>query len=162
MFSVGHWFRYSLLYSVLRFFITTLLGPYSESKNPTRWGLTMTNENLQIATQALDHEAFHVEHQSLPLGFGNICRLTPGRKIIYIFCCLGISLVIFFLQSCKIDFILQSLIKEEKKNFQYEIRSQLHQIQPIPIWVRDFFIRIATTLFVPFWCTQAMLVVICT
>ena len=39
MFIVGHWFRYSLLYSVLGFFITTLLEPYSESKNPTRWAL---------------------------------------------------------------------------------------------------------------------------
>ena len=39
MFIVGHWFRYSLLYSVLGFFITTLLEPYSESKSPTRWGL---------------------------------------------------------------------------------------------------------------------------
>ena len=43
MFIVGHWFHYSLLYSVLGFFITTLLKPYSESKNPTRWGLIKGN-----------------------------------------------------------------------------------------------------------------------
>ena len=32
-------FRYSLLYSVLRFFATTLLKPYSKSKKATRWTL---------------------------------------------------------------------------------------------------------------------------
>ena len=32
MFIFGRWFRYSLLYLVLGFFITTLLEPYSESK----------------------------------------------------------------------------------------------------------------------------------
>ena len=32
-----HRFRYSLLYSLLGFFTTTLLEPYSKSKNPTRF-----------------------------------------------------------------------------------------------------------------------------
>ena len=40
MFIIGHRFRYSLLYSVLGFFVTTLLELHSESKSPTRWGLT--------------------------------------------------------------------------------------------------------------------------
>ena len=37
---ISHWTSGdSLLYSVLGFFITTQLEPYSESKKPTRWGL---------------------------------------------------------------------------------------------------------------------------
>ena len=39
MFIADHWFRYSLLYSVLGFFTTTLLEPYSKSKTPTRFSL---------------------------------------------------------------------------------------------------------------------------
>ena len=35
--------RYSLLYSVLGFFATTLLEPYSESKKATRWTLPPCN-----------------------------------------------------------------------------------------------------------------------
>ena len=38
---VGHWFRYSQLYSVHGFCTKTLLEPYSESKSPTRWGLVV-------------------------------------------------------------------------------------------------------------------------
>ena len=51
MFIFGHWFRYSLPYSVLGFFITTLLEPYSESKSPTRWGLPATKHHMQILKQ---------------------------------------------------------------------------------------------------------------
>ena len=36
IFIADHQFRYSLLYSVLGFFATTLLEPYSKSKKPTR------------------------------------------------------------------------------------------------------------------------------
>ena len=50
MFIVGHRFRYSLLYSVLGFFITTLLKPYSESKDPTRWGLSMTRGKYNVSS----------------------------------------------------------------------------------------------------------------
>ena len=43
MFIANHRFRYSLLYSVLGFFATTLLEPYSKSKKATRWTLGVTS-----------------------------------------------------------------------------------------------------------------------
>ena len=41
IFIAEHLFRYSVLYSVLGFFATTLLEPYSKSKKPTRLCLMM-------------------------------------------------------------------------------------------------------------------------
>ena len=42
IFIADHRFRYSLLYSVLGFFATTLLEPYSKPKKPTRRCLVLT------------------------------------------------------------------------------------------------------------------------
>ena len=39
-------FCYSLLYSVLGFFATTLLEPYSKSKKATRWTLAATDGGM--------------------------------------------------------------------------------------------------------------------
>ena len=43
IFIADHGCRYSLLYSVIGFFATTLLEPYSKSKKATRWTLILTS-----------------------------------------------------------------------------------------------------------------------
>ena len=53
IFIANHRFRYSLLYSVLRFFATTLLEPYSKSKKATRRCLpaNLQNQSKKLYSQ---------------------------------------------------------------------------------------------------------------
>ena len=50
IFIADHRFRYSLLYSLLGFFTTTLLEPYTKSKNPTRFSLHMSDTDTDWLT----------------------------------------------------------------------------------------------------------------
>ena len=54
IFIADHRFRYSLLYSVLGFFATTLLEPYSKSKKATRRRCLLFSAHVKIESVALN------------------------------------------------------------------------------------------------------------